>query len=108
MAVKDALIRFPESDQSEPARYARTMIYMRQPNFQKALATAAGLIADEPNNPYFYEVRGQIYMSMAKPALAIADYQKAVRAAAPGAATAPGAGKAPNSRPRTRRWQPTR
>jgi predicted Zn-dependent protease len=79
LPVKDALIRYPESDQSEPARYARTMIYMRQPNFQKALAAANGLIVEEPNNPYFYEVRGQIYMSLAKPALAIPDYQKAVR-----------------------------
>jgi len=78
LPVKEALARFPESDQSEPARYARTMIYMRQPNFQKAIATATGLIAEEPNNPYFYEVRGQLYMSMAKPGQAIADYQKSV------------------------------
>jgi predicted Zn-dependent protease len=79
LPVKDALIRYPESDTSEPARYAHTMIYMRQPNFTKALAAANGLIIEEPNNPYFYEVRGQIYMSLTKPGLAIADYQKAVR-----------------------------
>ncbi len=78
LSVKDALIRYPESDTSEPARYAHAMVYMRQPNFQKALAAANGLIADEPNNPYFYEVRGQIYVSLAKPALAIPDYQKSV------------------------------
>ncbi|HKU54653.1 MAG TPA: M48 family metalloprotease, partial [Rhizomicrobium sp.] len=78
LPVKDALIRYPESDASEPARYARAMIYMRQPNFQKALATINGLIAEEPNNPYFYEVRGQIYVSLAKPAQAIPDYQKSV------------------------------
>jgi predicted Zn-dependent protease len=78
LPVKDALNRWPESDTSEPARYAHTMIYLRQPNFQKALAAANGLIAEEPNNPYFYEVRGQIYLSLAKPALAIPDYQKSV------------------------------
>ena len=78
LPVKDALIRYPESDTSEPARYAHAMVYMRQPNFQKALAAANGLIAEEPSNPYFYEVRGQIYVSLAKPALAIPDYQKAV------------------------------
>jgi tetratricopeptide (TPR) repeat protein len=78
LPVKEALARWPESDTSEPARYAHSMIYMRQPNFQKAMATINGLIAEEPNNPYFYEVRGQIYVSMAKPALAIADYQKSV------------------------------
>jgi len=78
LPVKDALIRYPESDTSEPARYARAMAYLRQPNLQKALASANGLIAEEPNNPYFYEVRGQIYMSMARPAQAIPDYQKSV------------------------------
>ena len=78
LAVKDALIRYPERDKSEVARYAQAMIYMRQPNFQKALAAANSLIAEEPNNPYFYEVRGQIYMSLTKPALAIPDYQKSV------------------------------
>ena len=78
LPVKDALNRYPESDTSEPARYAHAMVYMRQPNFQKALAAANGLIAEEPNNPYFYEVRGQIYISLAKPGLAIPDYQKSV------------------------------
>jgi predicted Zn-dependent protease len=78
LPVKDALLRYPESDTSEPARYAHSMIYMRQPNFQKAMATINGLIAEEPNNPYFYEVRGQIYVSLAKPALGISDYQKSV------------------------------
>jgi predicted Zn-dependent protease len=78
LPVKEALNRYPESDNSEPARYARAMAYLRQPNLQKALASANSLIAEEPNNPYFYEVRGQIYMSMAKPAQAIPDYQKSV------------------------------
>src|SRR6185295_2950584 len=78
LPVKEALTRYPESDTSEPARYAQSMIYMRQPNFQKAMATINGLIAEEPNNPYFYEVRGQIYVSLAKPLLAIPDYQKSV------------------------------
>jgi predicted Zn-dependent protease len=79
LPVKDALIRYPESDQSEPARYAHAMVYMRQPNFTKALAAVNSLIAEEPNNPYFYEARGQIYMSLAKPGLAIPDYQKSVQ-----------------------------
>jgi len=78
LPVKDALIRYPESDTSEPARYARSMAYLRQPNLAKAMATINSLIVEEPNNPYFYEVRGQTYMSMARPADAIPDYQKSV------------------------------
>ena len=68
---------------------------MRQPNLQKALATINGLIAEEPNNPYFYEVRGQIYVSMAKPAQAIPDYQKSVNLRPRAATAAPGAGHRP-------------
>jgi predicted Zn-dependent protease len=78
LPVKEALNRYPETDNSEPSRYAHAMVYMRQPNFTKAMAAVNSLIAEEPNNPYFYEARGQIYMSLAKPALAIADYQKSV------------------------------
>ena len=42
------------------------------------MAKSSSLIQEEPNNPYFYEVRGQIQVSMAKPALALPDLQKAV------------------------------
>jgi len=78
LPIQEALNRYPASDNSEPARYAHTMIYLRQPQLQKALDAAGSLIKDEPNNPYFYEVLGQIYLSMAKPMQAIPAYQKAV------------------------------
>ena len=78
MPVQSALNLYPESNNSEPARYARAMIYLRKPDLAKALSTTNSLIADEPNNPFFYEVLGQIYVSMAKPILAIPAYQRAV------------------------------
>ena len=78
MPVQAALNLYPESNNSEPARYARAMIYLRKPELAKALSTTNSLISDEPNNPFFYEVLGQIYVSMAKPILAIPAYQKAV------------------------------
>jgi predicted Zn-dependent protease len=78
LPVQQALDRYPESDTSEPARYARAMVYMRKPDLAKALSTTNSLIQDEPNNPFFYEVLGQIYVSMAKPMQAIPAYQKAV------------------------------
>ena len=78
LPVQEALDRYPESDTSEPARYARAMIYMRKPDMAKALTTISSLIKDEPNNPFFYEVLGQIHVTMAKPQLAIPAYQKAV------------------------------
>lgn len=78
LPVREVLNRYPLSDKSEPARYARTMAYFRQPDLPKALAEINGLIKDEPNNPYFYEVLGQIYVDMSKPELGIPPYQKSV------------------------------
>jgi predicted Zn-dependent protease len=70
--------RFPVSDTSKPARYARAMAYSRKPDLPKALAEINSLIKDEPSNPYFYEVLGQIYVSMAKPDLGVVAYQRCV------------------------------
>jgi predicted Zn-dependent protease len=78
LPVETALNHYPVSNTSEVARYARTMIYLRQPQLTKALTEVASLIAEEPNNPYFYEVQGQIYLSMARPQDAIPAYQRAV------------------------------
>ena len=78
LPVNTALARYPVTDTSEPARYARAMIYLRQPQLTKALSEINSLIAEEPNNPYFQEVLGQINLSMAKPYDAIPAYQKAV------------------------------
>jgi predicted Zn-dependent protease len=70
--------RYPLSDQSEEAHYARAMAYFRQPDLPKALAEINILIKEEPNNPYFWEVLGQINVDMAQPLKGIAPYQKAV------------------------------
>ncbi len=78
LPVNEVLQRFPASDQSKQARYARAMAYFRKPDRAKALAEINSLIAEEPNNPYFYETLGQIYVAMAQPEKGIAPYQKAV------------------------------
>ena len=75
---RDVLYRYPLSDTSEPARYARAMVYMRLPDLPKALAEINSLIKDEPKNPYFYEVLGQIYVSMSQPVKGIPPYQTSV------------------------------
>jgi predicted Zn-dependent protease len=78
LPIQEALNRYPVTDTSEPARYAHAMIYLRKPNLTGALDEINSLIKDEPNNPFFYEVLGQIYLSMAKPTLAMPAYQKSV------------------------------
>jgi predicted Zn-dependent protease len=79
LPVNEVLQRYPVSDTSAPGRYARAMAYMRKPDLQKALAEINSLIKDEPNNPYFYEVLGQIHVMMAKPLLGVPAYQTAVK-----------------------------
>ncbi|HTT96789.1 MAG TPA: M48 family metalloprotease [Rhizomicrobium sp.] len=76
--VKDVLVYYPPKNQSKPARYARAMAYMRQPNLKMALSEINSLIAEEPNNPYFHEMLGQIYVEMSQPEKGIGPYQKSV------------------------------
>jgi predicted Zn-dependent protease len=76
--VPDVLKYYPPKNLSKPARYARAMAYMRQPNLKMALSEVNSLIKDEPNNPYFYEMLGQIYVEMSQPENGIAPYQKSV------------------------------
>jgi predicted Zn-dependent protease len=78
LPVNEVFNRYPLTDKSEPARYARAMVYSRKPDFQAALAETKALIKDEPENPYFYEVLGQIHVNMAKPELGIPAFQKSV------------------------------
>jgi predicted Zn-dependent protease len=71
--------RFPPSDQSLPARYARAISAYRHSNLNGALAQIDGLIQSEPNNPYFYELKGQALLEGAKPAQAVAPLQRALQ-----------------------------
>ena len=74
------LVRYPLADKSEEARYARAIAYFQKPELKLALDEINSLIKDEPKNPYFYEVLGQIYVSMAQPEKGVLAYQKAVNA----------------------------
>jgi len=59
-------------------RACHAMVYMRQPNFTKALAAVNRPGRGRANNPISKRRAGQIFMSWPKPGLAIADYQKSV------------------------------
>ncbi|MDE2378585.1 M48 family metalloprotease [Bradyrhizobium sp.] len=70
--------RYPQSNDSVPARYARAISTYLHGDLRSALAQIDGLIQLQPNNPYFYEVRGQALLESGKPAEAIPALQKAV------------------------------
>ena len=54
------LYDYPETDQSFPARYARAIADYRDLQTDKALKETDALIARQPDNPYLYELKGQI------------------------------------------------
>jgi predicted Zn-dependent protease len=71
-------IDFPESDTSFPARYARAIAYYRDLQTDKALKLIDALIADQPDNPYLWELKGQTLFESGHPALAEPAHRRSV------------------------------
>jgi predicted Zn-dependent protease len=70
--------RYPLSNNSLPARYAHAISTYLHGDLRSALAQIDTLIQQQPNNPYFHEVRGQALLEGGKPQEAIAPLRKAV------------------------------
>lgn len=68
---KQAVIKYPESDQSIPAHYARAYAYHLGGYPQKAVYEADALLAKDPHDPFFLELKGQILLEGGKPVEAI-------------------------------------
>ena len=73
--------RYPASDTSMPARYARAIMTYRFGNLRDAIGLIDGLIEAMPNNPYFYELKGQALLEGGHPMEAIAPLRRAVQLA---------------------------
>jgi predicted Zn-dependent protease len=73
------LRRYPLSNQSLPARYARAISTYRHSDPRRAIAQIDGLIRSEPNNPYFEELKGQALLEGGHPTAAIAPLRRAVQ-----------------------------
>jgi len=71
--------RYPLSDTGLPARYAHAITTYLHGDLRTALTQIDGLIQAQPNNPYFYELRGQALLERGKPADAIVPLRKAVQ-----------------------------
>ncbi len=54
------LADYPPSDTSFPARYARAIALYRQTETEPALRAIDALIADQPDDPYLWELKGQV------------------------------------------------
>jgi predicted Zn-dependent protease len=70
---------YPTSDQSMPARYARAIAMYRQGDIKNALPVLDSLIKDLPENPYFWELKGQALMESGRPSEALEPIRKAMK-----------------------------
>src|SRR5438034_1722060 len=73
--------RYPPSDTSLAARYARAISAYRFSDPRVALGQIEALIQAQPQNPYFYELKGQAFLEAGKPAEAIAPLRHAAQLA---------------------------
>jgi predicted Zn-dependent protease len=71
--------RYPRSDTSLPARYAHAISTYLHGDLRMAVEQIDALIKLQPQNPYFYEVRGQALLEGGRPAEAIAPLRRAVQ-----------------------------
>ncbi|MBV8421562.1 MAG: tetratricopeptide repeat protein, partial [Hyphomicrobiales bacterium] len=72
---------YPLSDTSLAARYARAISAYRFFDPRGALAQIDALIQAQPQNPYFYELKGQALLEAGKPGEAVAPLRHAVQLA---------------------------
>ncbi len=75
---QQTFVDYKEGDASFPARYARAIAYYRGLDTEKALKLTDTLITDYPNNPYLWELKGQILFESARSKEATVAHTRAV------------------------------
>jgi predicted Zn-dependent protease len=70
--------RYPLSNTSLPARYARAISAYRHTDLRGALAQIDSLVQTQPNNPYFLELKGQALVDSGRAREAIAPLRHAI------------------------------
>ena len=74
---KRTLNAFPKTRQDVPARYARAYAYHKDALMNEALMEADGLLAMDPEDPYFLELKGQVLLESGRPVEALAPLRRA-------------------------------
>jgi predicted Zn-dependent protease len=69
--------RYPASDKSPPARYARAIAAFRSGQTAEAVQIIDGLIRTIPEDPYFYELKGQALLDGGQARAALAPLAQA-------------------------------
>ncbi|WP_300542427.1 M48 family metalloprotease [Maricaulis sp.] len=78
VAPEFVFYRYPESDTSLPARYARAVAYYHDARLNRALEEMQSLLDEEPDNPYFHELHGQMLFESGRVEASIAPHRRSV------------------------------
>jgi predicted Zn-dependent protease len=70
---------FPESNKTDPARYARAYAWHKTAYPEKATLEVDTLLARAPHDPYYLELKGQILLESGQPVAAIPPLREAVQ-----------------------------
>ena len=73
-----AIVKYAETDKSYPARYARAIAYYQMKEPDKALRLIDALLQDQPDNPYLWELKGQVLFEYGRATEAEAPQRKSV------------------------------
>ena len=71
--------KYPLSDKTTPAEYAHAIVLFKQKKFAQAVSGIDALIKKQPNNPYFYQLKGQFLFESGKASQALLAYEKALQ-----------------------------
>ncbi len=74
-------IKYKEDDKSFPARYARAIAYYRATETDRALKAIDALLTEQPENPYLWELKGQVLFESGRVKEAEAPHRKSVELA---------------------------
>ena len=69
---------YGDEDQSVPAKYARAIAAYRDNKTERALMRMDDLLHEEPENPFFHELKGQMLMDFSRVEEALPSYKRAV------------------------------
>ncbi|MBL8531928.1 MAG: M48 family metallopeptidase [Hyphomonadaceae bacterium] len=78
MSQGQTLARYPLSDTSQPARYARAVAYFRGSDLEQSRRELQSLISEDPRNPYYQELMGQILFENGRAAESIPFHRRSI------------------------------
>lgn len=63
-----AIVKYGEADKAYPARYARAIAYYQLKEPDRALKLIDALLQEQPDNPYLWELKGQVLFEFGRAA----------------------------------------